>query len=271
MKRLAFLWWWGGAQKTYPLWRDGLRAAIEEIGKTCEVEIYAGEYLPDEEYDAYLIWGDSNCPVITNITRRRGKKGIILTTDPHNTEQLKKLDVVFCESSPVYSAVRSHGIRAIQAFGTDTNFFTPDESVKKDIEYFYPATFSPWKRQRDIASLGDSLWCVGTVQPDGVEDLEACQKTGVHIAQGYFDVSHIRDLYRRAKSVIIPAVHGSERTVLEAMSCNIVPLVTNENNIRTLSYVKEYKESGYGSPREFVLDRYNPVQYAQKLMKGLEL
>ena len=63
--RLAFLWWWGRAEEIYPYWRDGLRAAIEEIGKNNDVDIYLGETIPEKDYDCYLMWGDSNCPAIS--------------------------------------------------------------------------------------------------------------------------------------------------------------------------------------------------------------
>ena len=291
---ICFLWWWDKAEDTWDSYRDGLRAAVEVIGKTHDIDVHLGEKIPDEDYEAYLIWGDSNCPAIELLKDRPGKKGIILTTDPHNIENLRKLDVVFCESTPVYEAVRRAGIRAVRAFGTDTNFFTPTcshyserlikggcsicgcsrESHKKDIPYFYPATFSPWKRQRDIAYMGKDLYCVGTVQPDGIEDLEACKEKGVNIAEGYFKVEYIRDLYRRSECVVIPAIHGSERTVLEAMACNILPEVTNDKNVRTKSYIKEYEEERKTNPkltpREFVVVNYNPEQYAQKILRGYE-
>lgn len=269
--RIAFMWWWGRAEEIYPYWRDGLRAAIEHIGRDHEVDIWLGEVKPNEDYDAYLIWGDSNCPAIEQLQDKSGKKGIILTTDPHNIENLKLMDVVFCESTPVYEAVRLHGIHAVKAFGTDTDFFTPIYGKGlanfEDIEFFYPATFSPWKRQRDIAHLGKRLYCVGTVQPDGQEDLQACLDNGVNVAQGYFKVELIRDLYRRAKNVMIPAIHGSERTVLEAMACGVQPHVMNVNNVRTRSYLKEHAESGL-SLREFVVKNYNAQQYAEKILKG---
>lgn len=265
--KLAFIWWWDKAEPTYPLWRDGLRAAIEVIGKDNDVDVVLGEFIPEEEYDAYLIWGDSNCPAIDLIKDRTGKKGIILTTDPHNIDNLRKLDIVFCESKPVYEEVRKYGIRAVRAFGTDTDFFIPNDSVERDIPYFYPATFSPWKNQKSIAYLGPKLWCVGTVQPDGKEELQACKDHGVHTAEGYYKVEHIRDLYQRTKHMIIPAIHGSERTVLEAMSCGILPSV-NPQNKRTHSYVDEY-EILRGGVREFVVTHYNATQYAEKILRGL--
>lgn len=269
MKKLLFVWWWDKAPVVYDYWKDGLRAAIEEMGKTWDVEMSLGEVFPEEKnWEAILIWGDSNCPFLDRIHEYNGKKGIILTTDPHTPENLKKLDTVFCESTPVYEAVRKFGLHAVKAFGTNTDFYTPKD-CKKDIQFFYPATFSPWKRQRDIAHLGKELWCVGTVQPDGQEDYDACVKNDVNIAKGYFKAEYIRDLYQRTKNIIIPARHGSERTVLEAMASGIVPEVAQQNP-RARSYIEEFKSSGYVFPSDFVVNEYNHVEYAQKILSGLQ-
>ncbi len=269
MAKLAFLWHFDKAEQIYPYWRDGLKKALEIIGENHDVEYYFGDDFKnlDEQYDAFLFWTDSQDNVIDFFQGRKGKKGIILTTSPTDIENLKKYDVVFCESKPVYNEARSLGLHTVHAFGTDTDFFSPDETIKKDIPYFYPATFSPWKRQASIASLGDKLWCVGTVQPDGLEELYACKDKGVHIAEGYFKAEYIRDLYRRAEQVIIPAIHGSERTILEAMSMDLFPTVNPQN--KAFAIIKEFQQSDYDSPREFVIDRYNETQYAEKIMKGL--
>jgi hypothetical protein len=265
--KLSFVWWWGRASEIYPNWRDGLRGAIEEISKTNHVDIYPDERIPTNTYDAILLWGDSNCPFFNILGSYNARKGMILTTDPTNFDNLRKLDVVFCESTPVYDAVRSQGIRAIKAFGTDVSFFKPSDK-KKDIDYFYPATFSPWKRQSAIAYLGKKLLCVGTIQPDGVYEWKMCKDQGVQIREGYFPAETILDFYQRTKRITIPAIHGSERTVLEAMACNILPEV-NELNRRTHSYIDEYKESKCRTPREFVEKEYNHIQYAEKILKGL--
>lgn len=266
--KIAVIWYYSRASQALPNWRDGLRSAIEIIEKSHQVEWFLDEKLPGFGFDAYLLWGDSNCPAIRTISKFNGKKAICLSTNPTNTENLRFLDAVFCESDPVFEEARKAGIRAIKAFGTDTNFFTPD-NTSKDIEYFYPATFSPWKRQHAIAHHGKDLLCVGTVQPDGVSEFEECKKRGVIVEEGYFPVEKIREYYKRAKRVHIPAIHGSERTVLEAMSMNILPVVYPEN-IKACSYVEEYKKSGCRTPREFVLKNYSAEIYAENLLKGLQ-
>ncbi len=267
--KIVIIWNWEGAESTYPLWRDGHRAAFEELAKYHEVDFILGKKLPNYQPDFLLFWDDSNSEVFNHIDKYDCRKGICLTTDPHNMNNLRRLDVVFVESDPIYNQVRSEGIRCIKAFGTDTDFFKPNDEVKKDIEFFYPATFSPWKLQRDIAFLGDRLTCIGTLQPDGKIDYESCQNNGVNTEVGYFPVEKIRDYYWRSKSVIIPAIHGSERTVLEAMACGIKPQVLNDDNVRTKSYITELESSGL-SPRDFVLKNYSHIKFCNQLRRGIE-
>lgn len=270
--KLAVIWNFNLAKQIYPYWRDGLRAAIEEIGKEHEVDYYLGDDYKniDENYDSYLFWTDSNDPIIDFFVKKEGRKALILTTNPHNIENLKKYNVVFCESKPVYEECRMHGIHAVHAFGTDTDFFSPSKDyVKRDIPYFYPATFSPWKRQSAIADYGPLLYCVGTVQPDGRQELQACIDKGVHVAEGYFKAECIRDLYRRALEIPIPAIHGSERTILESMSMDLFPIVNPEN--KAYAIIEKFKYTNLDSPREFVLKHYSHKLYAEKILHNLWL
>ena len=266
--RLAWIWEWERAKEIEPHWRDGLRGCLEEIAKDHEVDWYLFE-VPKKDYDWIITWCDSNSNFSHFFTPRlKGKRAIFLTTNPTNYHNLQGFDVVFCESSVVYDECRMRGLRAVKAFGTDTDFFKPGK-VEKDIEYFYPATFSPWKLQSEIAHLGKKLLCVGTIQPDGQNEFNACVQNGVHTEVGYFPPEKIRDYYQRAKNVIIPAVHGSERTVLEAMACNILPQVTNPLNVKSKTYLDEFKKSGLLLPRDFVLQNYSHKTYAQSVLKGL--
>ena len=263
---LAFIWEHSEARDIYPNWRDGLRACLENIEKEHNVDWYFNE-APKKDYDWIITWCDSNSTFSYFFTPQlKGKRAIFLTTNPTNYHNLRGFDVVFCESSVVLEECKNLGINAVKAFGTDDVFYTP--GVEKDIEYFYPATFSTWKLQRDIAHLGDKLLCVGTIQPDGQDDYQACLKGGVKLEIGYFPPENIRDYYQRAKRVIIPAIHGSERTILESMSCGIVPEVTNLGNLKAQTYLSEYAKSGL-TPREFIVKNYSGKKYAQDVLKGL--
>ena len=268
--KISVIWFWDQASQTYPNWRDGLRGAMEQIEKDNEVRWFFDKYVPQPEdnFDFLLLWDDSNSEFFKLIDDYKCRKGLCLTTFPQNFDNLKKLDVVYCESQAIYEAVRAAGVRAIKAFGTDTEFYKPNAKIKKDIEYFYPATFSPWKRQRDISYLGNKLLCVGTVQPDGAADYNSAIENGVQVEVGYFPAEKIRDYYRRSKHVIIPAIHGSERTVLEAMAMNILPEVVGDNP-RAKSYLQEFKDSGARTTRDFIINNYSHFVYADKLLKGI--
>jgi hypothetical protein len=229
--KIAFIWPWPQAKSVYPKWRDGLRRALELIGERYQVDWFFEEDYKDKDltgYQAILVWADSQDLVVDHLPSRV-RKGLILTTMPYDIDNLRKYQIIFCESKPVLREVQKHGLYGIHAFGTDDEFYKPN-GTQKDILYFYPATFSPWKRQRDIANLKGGLWCIGTVQPDGQEDLQACIANGVHVMEGYFSPDVVREYYDRAEFVVIPAVHGSERTVLEAMSMNLLPQVTPSNH-----------------------------------------
>ena len=267
--KISFIWWFDQASSVFDNWRDGLRAAIEEIEKKHEIGWYLDKTMPDPgETDFLLFWSSSDEDYFKYLDKYKERKGICLTTDPHNMDNLRKLDVVFCESNPIYNAVRSQGLRAIKAFGTDTDFFRPSFKKKKDIDFFYPATFSPWKRQSEIAHLGSKLTCIGTVQPDGAHELTKCMESGVNVINGYLPAKEILSYYQRAKNIVIPAIHGSERTVLESMSCGIKPVVTHPENVRTYSYIKELEQSKL-EPRDFIVKNYSHFKYANDLLKGI--
>jgi hypothetical protein len=267
---IAFLWWWDRASEIMPLWRDGLRAAIEELEKDHKVSWFLDKTkpLPEDNFDIILVWCDDACEFLQELPRYSAKKGLCLTTNPHNPGNLLALDAVFCESRPVLEEVRNLGAKGVLAFGTDTEFFRPSYQ-KKTIKYFYPATFSPWKRQSAISHHGKKLLCVGTVQPDGVDEYNACIKDGVRVEVGYFPVEKIRDYYRQSRVVLIPAIHGSERTVLETMSMNMVPEV-NPENVKARSFILEYMDSVYKNPREFVEANYSAKKYAQTILNALK-
>jgi hypothetical protein len=110
---------------------------------------------------------------------------------------------------------------------------------------------------------------VGEIQPDGQHEYDMCKEAGVQLIGKYTPSIEIRDLYRRAQNVIIPSLYGSERTVLEAMSNDLRPIV-QEDNIRAMTFINEFKASGMESTREFVIKNYSAEIYAQQLLKGIE-
>jgi hypothetical protein len=273
--KVAVVWFWDMASQIFPGWRDGLRAATEELRKEHQVDWFLDKKVPPtDDYDFILLWSDSNCPFIYELWKYDCPKGLLYgSTFEPNWDNFTKFEVIFTESPRITGIVKSNGFHTIQAFGTDTDFYKPYKG-DKDIEYFYPATFSPWKRQSDIAYLGDKLWCVGYMQPDGGNEYNACLKTGVHLIPDNLPADEILRLYDRSKSVIIPAYYGSERTVLESMACGLWPTLTHpEVNLNAQSFIDEYVEAKNKKkslkPRDFIMSKYTHKHYAQQLLKGM--
>lgn len=266
--RIAFVWYFDQASKVIDNWKDGLRSAMEIIAKKHHVDWYLDKKLPQGKYDWILVWCDAQSEFLD--IPYDAKKGIFLTALPQDYSKIRGLDVVFCESQPILDAVRAQGCHAVKAFGTDTDFFQPSAEYK-NISFFYPATFSPWKRQSEIAYLGDQLLCVGTLQPDGQVEYQACIDNGVKVELGYFPARKILSYYQRSNCVIIPAIHGSERTVLEAMSCNMLPQILHPlENSRAFSCILEYQDSGTLTPRDFVVKNYSHKAYADTILRIIE-
>ncbi len=266
VKNIAFVWAWGRAKEIFPLWYDGLRAAVEIIGKKHKIDWVLGDN-PEDKYDFILVWGTDTSPILKK--KYKCPMGLCYgSTFPPDVDNLRGLSVIYVENSITYDLLRRDGLRVIKAFGTDTDFFSP-KKCKKDIEYFYPATFSPWKRQSTISKLGSKLMCVGDVQPDGQNELQSCIRHAVRVIPQHTSSTEIRDLYRRSENVIIPARYGSERTTIEAMSMNMLPEVTGDND-RVMTYLQEFLDSKMNSPRAFIKKYYSAEKYAEELLKGME-
>ena len=263
------VWYFDKAKWVYPKWRDGLKAAMDIIARDHNVRWHLGTDIdiPDDS-QFILVWDNSTSEFIPQMIKHKARKGLILTTDlGMDIESLRNYDVIFPEAQVVTDKIRPHGIRAITAFGTDEQFFTPD-ITEKEYEAFYPATFSPWKRQDIFAEMyGDKGLIIGTVQPDGYDILRKTIEHKANIMIGYWPVELIRESYNKAKLVHITGWEGSGRTVLEALSCG-VPVKAAIDNHKCQNYIEEWEESGL-EPREFILQNYSARIYAKNLLKGI--
>jgi hypothetical protein len=265
------LWYFDKAEWVWPNYRDGVRAAMEVLedrDHTVRWHLGLDPQVPADS-NFILIWAESTTPAIEKVKDHPAKKGLLLTTDLGlSIEHLRAYDVVFAEAQPVVDAIKPHGIHVVKAFGTDTEFFSPITNARKEYEAFYPATFSPWKRQNLFADKWlDKGLCMGTVQPDGFDILRHVVEAKTHIYLGYAPAERVRDFYRRSRVVDITGWEGSGRTVIEGLSMGMAVRVSPDNH-KCLSYLKEWEKSGL-TPREFAQKYYSEEVYADQLLKGM--
>ena len=236
--KIAIVWDWGLAEWANPLVWDGLKAAMKKIGETHQVDWYlGGKYPPDNYYDWILPWGVGSIPFNYKIQEYHSRKALLCAGHPQDTANFDKFEAIFVESPAVQEQIRAKGFRSVLAFGTDVSYFQP-EKLPKIIDCFYPATFSAWKRQDLFSVVGDRGLACGTVQPDGLHLLNICRSRGVYVIDGLVPTALVSRMYNMSRCVVITSWHGSERTLLEAMSCNI-PVVITKDNILTCSLANE--------------------------------
>lgn len=269
--KINLLWWFDRAAWVWPNYRDGVKAAMEELERRGHAVKWCLGTEPqvDTDCDFILIWGDSRIPAFDYVKGHPAKKGLLLTTDlGMDIESLRNYDVVFAETQGIVDKIKPFGIRCIKAFGTDTDFFNPTNE-NKIYEAYYPATFSPWKRQNLFADRwGERGLCQGTIQPDGWDILKYTVEKKVNVFIGYAPVELVKSFYAKSKCVDITGWEGSGRTILEGLSMNL-PVIASEDNHKCCEYIREWKDSKL-EPREFAIKYYSHIVYADSILKGAE-
>lgn len=267
---ISLVWYFDKANWVFPLYRDGVKAAMEELekrGHKITWHLGLDPKIP-EDCDFLLLWDSSNSEFIPKLKNYTCRKGLILTTDLGlNLDNLRNFDVIFPEVQYIADNLKAQGLRAIKAFGTDTDFFKPNQT-KKIYEALYPATFSPWKRQNLFADeYKDRGLCIGTVQPDGWDILRYTIEKKTNVFIGYMPVEQLREYYDKSESVCITGWEGSGRTVIEGLSMGL-PVESALDNVKCQSYLKEFHASKL-SPRDFAVKYYSASIYADQLLKGI--
>ena len=283
--KIAVVWDWVLASWAKPLAHDGLMAAMDLIGMDNQVDWYLdGEY-PEDKYDWILPWGVGSIKFNKTIEKYSGRKALLCAGHPQDTDNFNKFEAIFAESPSVYEQIRAKGYRTILAFGTDTEYFKPRKR-KKIIDAFYPATYSQWKRQDLFTeALGSRGLTCGTIQPDGVDLYERCLANNTYALAGLMPSRLVAEMYNLARCCVITSWHGSERTLLEAMSSNCPVVITRDNEL-TCSLandevirvdptpegiwngVQEALEKRVNT-REYIFENYSHNIYAERIKKVL--
>lgn len=292
MSKIAIIHPWDRSKWNEPVIWDGLHGALKIVGEKHQVDWFLQGDEPDDSYDWIIPWGVMSIPFNNTIEKYRGKKAIFCAGHPQDKANMDKFDAIFVESPEMLEAFKPYHPRVVLAFGTDTDFFRPT-GEEKMFDAFYPATYSPWKRQ-DLfaeATKGYKALTAGYIQPDGFNLYRQCDEIGGYVMGGLVPTNIIAKLYNMSKVVVITGYHGSERTALEAMASG-APVVITRDNTLTLSLLPagaiivnpdpvsirkgfeealELLEEGMDlSLRQYVLDNYSHKLYAQKILGVIE-
>lgn len=284
-------------------WADGLQAALTILAKKYDwyVKVIASDKT-QEIYDEIeqlspdfiLGWGSLDRPSFAGIKEFGKPTGLCFAGGPTNHPQLDNFDVVFVESDTYYQDFLKRDINVHRAFGTNDLLFYPMD-LKKKIAAIYPASFAKWKRHDLFAkAVGKDGLAVGKILEHEMECFQVCVDNGVTVVpQVPYEVMPF--LMNQSIFAVITAssIGGSQRTVLEAMACNLWPIVMSDSE-KCAEYVLD---SGFGSVvdptpeaiaaemknaiakklknknggREYIESKYSAEAYADKLYEQISL
>lgn len=309
--KLVFVWDWENPWYQMMTWKDGLAKSIQILSKEWDVKVYSigsdtifqHDYFPiylkptSEELaetilrdrpDVILVWGDLTRPTIPHLTNKGIPMALCLAGGTFR-DYVDCFDLIFVESKSYLDKMKAEGINVIQAFGTNTELFKPIKQ-EKVWDAIFPATFANWKRHKLFAeALRDKGLACGWMYKDHeTECYEVCQRSGTLVLP-HTPADVLTYLYNASRTCVITSNSqgGSQRTVLEAMACNI-PVMVMADSDKTTEYVQV---SGYGeivlpevedikeavekwknkkvNSREWILKNYSEQVYANKLKEGI--
>lgn len=175
------------------------------------------------------------------------------------------------------------------AFGTNTDLFRPIEQ-NKVFDTIFPATFAAWKRHDLYASATrglKSVACGYMYDTHEQECWQECLRMGTTILP-HTSAEVLHYLYAASRVCVVTSLSsgGSQRTVLEAMAMNLPLIITDSDKFdyaQGKAYVCEpdaqtirgYIDAiidgeGEANTRDYILQNWSHIQYADALEKGLE-
>ncbi len=296
-------------------WQDGLYWALSELGKKHDVSIVLRSSEPtayfrdnirvitvdnvdtqiafahEHEEVNVLLWGQINQPLFERI--RHKKVGLCFAGGAEEHPLGKEYDIIFTENKFINQKFIDQGYNAKVAFGINTDIFKPYPQPKV-FKALYPAVFGMWKRQDLFAqAFGKDGVCIGRYQPHEPQCLKWAQDAGCMTVPMILPQSAMPYFYNAAECIVSTATNdsGGQRTVLEAMACN-VPLVVMEDNYKATEYIRD-SQTGYAvftpptpervrhgfdivtnmntkpNMRQYVLDNWTHHHYAKEIEKWL--
>lgn len=270
--KIAFFW--QGMNGSYGKWNDGLREAMRIIEKDHAVRYYdVNEGAINEchtfQPDVVLYW-EAPCTIMgkhqaeyRSIQQLPFKKILLFAGGMIRKEWVQGFDKLLVESEINEKECEALGIHFARAFGVNDRIFKPKKWLKTkgkksenalkttETDGVLPtydgvmhATFAGWKRHTLFAeALGNKGIVIGRKQENDHEGYNRCVELGVKIVPETSQ-EELPDLLSSAWAVVNTAEYwgGGQRCTLEAMACNVPPIVMSD----APKNVEFVKESGYG-------------------------
>jgi len=291
--KIAFIWY-GVRGRVIGVWDDGLNEALRHIGKDHLVRMFEPEEtdaIKEFNPDVILYWAASHEQTMPIIQDLPYKKALIFGGGPVEPEIMKGFDIYFVESKINEDEFALLGYRWKRAFGVNERLFTPDPNCQKIYNGALVATFALWKRHDLFAqSVGARGIAVGMMQDHEPECHMVCTKYGVKVV-GESSKEFVNRVINSSHSVINTSSFwgGGQRLTLEAMACNVPPIVMNDSP-KNCEFVEE---SGFGyivdpnplaiqeaiqrakkerptGGREYIESKWTSKHYAQSLLDGIQ-
>ena len=263
--KISFVWDWENPWLQMLTWKDGLARVIQLLSEEFDVRVYSiGEGVFKHDYfpiylqptpkkladsilewkpDKILVWGDFTRPTIPFL----GESGIpmaICMAGGTYRNYAHLFQLVFVESQSYYDDLKREGFNVRLAFGTNTKLYRPIKQTKI-WDAIFPATFATWKRHKLFAdALGEKgMTCGWMYKVREADCWKGCQEKGVTVLP-HVSANVLAYLYNASRTCVVTSNDsgGSQRTVLEAMSCGISPVVMSDSD-KTSEYVLK---SGFG-------------------------
>lgn len=299
-KRLAFCWDFTVTPAQLYQWRDGLNEALRIIAEKYNVIVQV--FASDDEEQIWedlrhfkpthiLAWGSLDRPSFAGLKDYGVPVGLCFAGGPTEHPFSSIFDVIFVENDNYVTDFKKQGLPVVKAFGTNDRLFRPKQ-LPIQWKGIYTASFAAWKRHHLFyEAIGDEGLAVGKVAEEEIDCFTSAKltKTAIMPEVPYEVLPY---LYNQSEIAIIPAKAGGQRSVLEAMACNLFVIVCNDN-VTTTEYVKDsfwgyavdptveaikeaikkYDKSknkiDLSLGRKYIENNYSAMQYADTLYNNL--
>lgn len=292
--RIAFLWDNGTHKLKLGEWDDGLWLALQYIrwdGHQVEVfEPRDKKRIDEFKPDVLLFWGALCENAKEVVVGYDYPKAICFAGGQIEASNVDGFDLYFYESDINADEFRRYGKHIIKAFGINELLFKPENKIKV-YDAFNASAFAKWKRPELFAEVVGSKGCwVGQKQDHEKECYEYPEKLGV-VIKDLQPRKEVCSLINQSYCVLNTANYwgGGQRLTLEAMACNIPPIVMSDSP-KNVEYINDSmygfiadpdvndikekillaKELNSTKGREFILSKYTGRHYADALLTGLK-